>query len=43
MKYRNAAAAYRNNPFEREAYEYDLDPYYLDERPHYAWIRHMKK
>ena len=30
--------AYRGNPLEREAYDHQGDPDYLDNRRHFAWI-----
>lgn len=33
--------AYRLNAFEREAFEHDVCPYWLDERPHFAWVRYI--
>lgn len=36
------AMAYRANPFEREAYEWDVSPTYLDERVRYkGWLRYV--
>jgi hypothetical protein len=34
--------AYRNNPFEREAYGHDFDLAYLKKRKLYAWVKYMK-
>lgn len=39
-KYRDPARAYRESPFEREAYRNDEDMAYLDRRPRYAWLRY---
>ena len=40
---RNPKLAYYENPFEREAYNHDLDPYYLEERKMYAWTRYLRR
>lgn len=40
-KYRDGRAAYRNNPFEREAYANDIDPHYLEERKPFAWLGYV--
>lgn len=37
LKYKDRYKAYRENPFEREAYAKDLDPIYLIKRKKYAW------
>jgi len=39
--YRDGAKAYRCNAFEREAYDNDIDPHYLDERRRFAWVRYI--
>lgn len=36
---KNFTAAYRLNWFEREAYAFQFDPNYLDNRPWFNWIR----
>ena len=33
--------AYRNNPFEVEAYEYQTIKEYLNIRPNYNWVKYM--
>lgn len=35
--------AYRNISFEREAYDNEHDPDYLDTRRHYAWLKYIFK
>jgi hypothetical protein len=42
-KYKDAAIAYYENPFECEAYDNDQDLDYLETRKHYAWIRYIWK
>ena len=39
--YRNHKKAYRNNPFEAEAYMYEDDCYYLSRRTPFYWVRFM--
>jgi hypothetical protein len=41
--YRNHSDAYRNNPFEQEAYANDMNPDYLKTRRPYAWIHYIFK
>ena len=41
VMYRSAFRAYRENPFEREAYAHDADPAYLTARPRWAWLSHL--
>ena len=41
LRYRNGSQAYRENPFEREAYGNDKDENYLKNRKRYAWVRHI--
>ena len=41
FKYRDARAAYRNIPFEREAYAHDIDPHYLETRKPFAWVKYI--
>lgn len=36
-KYKDRYKAYRENPFEREAYANDYDPIYLIKRKKYSW------
>ncbi len=38
MRYRNGEKAYRENPFEREAYRNDEKDGYLATRRRYAWL-----
>lgn len=42
IKYRDAAVAYREIVFEREAYSNDYIDDYLENRKRYAWIKHMR-
>ena len=37
VRYRDGATAYRENPFEREAYANEDRPYYLFNRKRYCW------
>jgi hypothetical protein len=37
IKYKDGEKAYRENPFEREAYTNDLNPLYLIKRKKFAW------
>ena len=39
--YRNPMTAYKNTSFEREAYNNQNDPAYLDGRRHYSWIKYL--
>ena len=32
---------YKENPFEREAYWNEKDPFYLETRPFWAWIKYF--
>lgn len=41
--YRNQAEAYRNISFEQEAFMYQSDMTYLNERKRYAWVRFIFK
>lgn len=43
LRYNNCKMAYRNNPFELEAYTYQDDTYYLSRRKHYAWVKYIGK
>ena len=43
IQYRNSKTAYKKISFEREAYSYQNDLSYLDNRKHYAWIKYLKK
>ena len=43
IKYRDGAIAYRENPFEREAYHNDKNPDYLRTRPRYAWVKYIRE
>ena len=39
VKYKNGSQAYRENPFEREAYANDDDQHYLENRKRFYWIK----
>ena len=39
--YFNFHKAYKNVSFEREAYEYENDYEYLENRKHYSWFKYM--
>jgi len=41
IRYRNGATAYRENPFEREAYDNQSKWTYLEKRKRYAWIKYV--
>ena len=41
IKYRSGSIAYRENPFEREAYTHDQDLTYLNSRKHYSWVSYI--
>ena len=41
FRYRSPEVAYFENPFEREAYRNDADEGYLEQRPRFAWVRHL--
>ena len=43
VRYRSWLKSYRLNPFEQEAYDNDVNPYYLEERKHYAWLAYVWK
>ena len=43
IRYRNHKMAYRNNPFEAEAYLFEADIYYLSRRKHFAWVGYIGK
>lgn len=36
-------SAYKDTPFEREAYANQHNPNYLDSRPWFAWVRYVRK
>lgn len=36
-------SAYKDSPFEREAYRNQYDPEYLAKRPLFAWVNHILK
>ena len=38
---RDTRKAYRAISFEREAYQYQATPGYLEERKHYCWLKHL--
>lgn len=35
--------AYRNNPFEREAYTHEDDPVYINNRRPFAWVKFIRR
>ena len=39
----NPRLAYFENPFEREAYNHDVCPYYYEERKPYAWMKYLRR
>ena len=41
VRYRNGAMAYKENPFEREAYDNDRKYTYLERRPFYNWVKYI--
>ena len=41
IKCKSGKEAYRNNPFELEAYNNDQDENYLQNRKRYSWIKHV--
>ena len=41
VRYRDGAKAYRENPFEREAYSNEKKRTYLDKRKRYAWLNYV--
>lgn len=43
IKYRDGKSAYRESPFEREAYKNEMDLDYLDSRPRFSWIKYIKE
>ena len=38
LKHKNGPKAYRENPFEKEAYDNDENEGYLEIRPRFAWL-----
>jgi hypothetical protein len=42
VKYRSGAIAYRENPFEREAYRNEKKYSYLEKRSLWNWVYHIK-
>lgn len=42
VRWGDAYKAYRNNPFEHEAYDCQHRDDYLDERPWFAWVRYIR-
>ena len=42
VRYRSGSVAYRENPFEREAYGNEKKHTYLAKRKRYAWIHYIK-
>jgi len=43
VKYRSGAIAYRENPFEREAYSNEKKYTYLEKRPLWNWVHYIKE
>ena len=43
VKYRDGKKAYRENPFEREAFGNDRTQGYLASRPRYNWFKYMRE
>lgn len=43
IKLRSGVDAYRNNPFEVEAYSNDRDEDYLDNRKPFAWVNYVRQ
>ena len=43
VRYRSGEVAYRENPFEREAYANDNDQGYLEKRKRYSWIKYISQ
>lgn len=41
IRYRDGKKAYRENPFEREAYKHDGDVDYISSRKPFAWVREI--
>ena len=41
VKYRDGAKAYRENPFEREAYDNERKLTYLEKRKRFAWTKYI--
>jgi len=41
LRYRSGVKAYRENPFEREAYNHDSEPDYLENRKRYKWLKYL--
>ena len=42
VRYRDPVKAYRENPFEREAFANDQDLTYLVNRPFWAWTKYIR-
>lgn len=42
VRYRDGAKAYRENPFEREAYSNQNKYTYLDKRPLWNWVHYVR-
>ena len=42
LQYRNGLRAYYAISFEREAYQHQHEPNYLEQRRHFAWLHHLK-
>lgn len=43
FRYRSMLVAYYENPFEREAFRNDEDENYLENRPRFAWMKHIRQ
>lgn len=43
IQYRNRNLAYRNISFEREAYDNELNAYYLEKRRFFSFIKYLNK
>ena len=43
VRYRDGAKAYRENPFEREAFSNEKKPTYLGKRKRYAWTAYIRE
>jgi len=42
IKYRNGKKAYRQNPFEQEAYDNQRKTTYLEKRKRYSWLKYVR-
>lgn len=43
VRYRDGQTAYRQNPFEIEAYKNDGDVSYLENRTMYSWVKYIRE